>query len=106
MLGLIAKINPYWNLIIAGLCSIKIYLKKGNKVISKYNLNVRVRFLGMIKGSKKLLYLKACDLFVLPSHAENFGISIAEAMASKLPVLMTTKNTPGMIYPNIKVVGL
>lgn len=47
----------------------------------------------MIGGEKRIDYFSASNLFVLPSHTENFGIAIAEAMAAKLPVI-TTHGTP------------
>ncbi|HXS27017.1 MAG TPA: glycosyltransferase family 4 protein [Steroidobacteraceae bacterium] len=47
----------------------------------------RVRMLGPI--DRVHLYLKASDLYILPSHFEGFSIAIIEALASGLPALLT-----------------
>ena len=45
----------------------------------------------MLSGDAKLGAFGAAELFVLPSHQENFGIVVAEAMALARPVLITNK---------------
>jgi glycosyltransferase involved in cell wall biosynthesis len=45
----------------------------------------------MISGSLKWGALAASEVFVLPSHQENFGIVVAEALACKVPVIISDK---------------
>ncbi len=51
----------------------------------------RVHFPGMLEGDPKWGAFRAAEAFVLPSHQENFGIAIAEAIACGLPVLISDK---------------
>ena len=45
----------------------------------------------MLKGDLKWGAFRAAEAFVLPSHQENFGIVVAEALACGKPVLTTDK---------------
>lgn len=47
-----------------------------------------VQWRGHVEGVDKTSILQAADIFVLPSHSENFGIAAAEAMAAGIPVLL------------------
>ena len=46
---------------------------------------------GMLTGDLKWGALHAAEVFVLPSHQENFGLAIVEAMACGKPVLISNK---------------
>lgn len=50
----------------------------------------RVEFPGPAFGEGKVNEFYGADLFVLPSRSENFGVSIAEALAYAKPVITTT----------------
>lgn len=49
-----------------------------------------VDFLGPQYGQAKWDLLRSAELFVLPSHSENFGIVIPEALAMGVPCIATT----------------
>jgi glycosyltransferase involved in cell wall biosynthesis len=58
---------------------------------AKAGIADRVHWPGMVAGDAKWGAFRAAEAFVLPSHQENFGIVVAEAMACKTPVLLTDK---------------
>jgi glycosyltransferase involved in cell wall biosynthesis len=49
----------------------------------------RVYFIGGIYGVEKFQALRDADLYVLPTHSENFGMTVAEALACGTPVVVT-----------------
>jgi len=53
----------------------------------------RVAWVDAVQGSEKSALYFSADLFVLPTHAENFGLVVAEALAHGVPVI-TTRNAP------------
>ncbi|MDA9269677.1 glycosyltransferase [Amylibacter sp.] len=82
-----------WDLVIAGPLQDKKYYQELNNLIVKASLEKRVHWLGMLNNKERLSVLGLCDLCVLPSYSENFGIVIAEGLAAGLPVI-TTHGTP------------
>jgi glycosyltransferase involved in cell wall biosynthesis len=51
----------------------------------------RVHWTGMLYGDQKWGAFFASEAFCLPSHQENFGIAVAEALACGRPVLISDK---------------
>jgi glycosyltransferase involved in cell wall biosynthesis len=51
----------------------------------------RIHWPGMLSGDAKWGAFRAAEAFVLPSHQENFGVVVAEAMALGKPLLITDK---------------
>jgi glycosyltransferase involved in cell wall biosynthesis len=60
------------------------HLKECKKIAGE-KLNTNIFFAGFVKDVRS--FLCACDIFVLPSHAETFSISVLEAMIYKKPVI-------------------
>jgi L-malate glycosyltransferase len=57
-----------------------------------------VRFLGKQEAIEEIL--SVCDLFIMPSESESFGLAALEAMACQVPVIST--NTGGMPELNLQ----
>ncbi|GAA5118396.1 glycosyltransferase [Luteolibacter yonseiensis] len=51
----------------------------------------RIHFVGMLQGDAKWGAFYGCEAFVLPSHQENFGIAVVEALACGKPVIISDK---------------
>jgi glycosyltransferase involved in cell wall biosynthesis len=52
-------------------------------------LHQMIIFPGMLTGDAKWGAFYNCDAFILPSHQENFGIAVVEALACAKPVLIS-----------------
>ena len=57
----------------------------------------RAVFTGLLTGADKLAAMSCADLFILPSHSDVLGIAVMEAMAARLPVIITT----GCEFPEV-----
>jgi glycosyltransferase involved in cell wall biosynthesis len=82
--------HPDWHLVIAGPDQVG-WRDKLNAQVEKLGLAPRVTWTGMVTGAVKWGALRAAEIFVLPSHQENFGIVVAEALAASVPVLISNK---------------
>lgn len=68
------------------------YGQKISQAIANSNLlSANVFVTGMISGDEKWGAFYGCSAFVLPSHQENFGIAVVEALACKKPVLISNQ---------------
>ena len=53
----------------------------------------KIQWIGPVWGAARWPYLQGADLFCLPTHSENFGLAVLEALHAGTPVL-TTDQTP------------
>lgn len=81
-----------WLLVVAGSDEVG-HRHALERQIEKLGLSGRIVFVGSLHGSEKRDAFAAADVFVLPTHSENFGIVIAEALGAGVPVI-TTKGAP------------
>lgn len=59
--------------------------------VHAHGIESQVVWTGMLSGALKWAALRAAEVFVLPSHQENFGIAVVEALASATPVIITDR---------------
>ena len=79
---------PDWLLVIAGPDE-NGHRAELENLVAQFELRRAVTFTGMLDGALKRAALSRADAFVLPSFSEGFSIAILEAMACRLPVLLT-----------------
>src|SRR6266498_5434544 len=59
------------------------------KEVLRRRLSDRVKITGFVDQEKLVSLYNSCDAFVLPSHYEPFGMVVLEAMASRVPVVVS-----------------
>jgi glycosyltransferase involved in cell wall biosynthesis len=77
-----------WRLAIAGDGDAEYVTSLKNFVI-QHGGDDKVQFVGWLSGERKAAALRNAELLALPSHQENFGIVVAEALACGTPVLVS-----------------
>jgi len=82
--------DPAWQLVIAGPDQVG-WRKELEVIAERLGIGDRITWTGMLKGSRKWGAFAAAEVFVLPSHQENFGIVVAEALACGLPVILSKR---------------
>ncbi|MEM6699589.1 MAG: glycosyltransferase family 4 protein, partial [Bacteroidota bacterium] len=72
------------------------YGKQLVELVKKLNLQHKVKFIGHISGDAKQRLLAGAHFLFMPSHTENFGIVVTEALAQGTPAV-ASKRTPWKI---------
>ena len=85
--SVVAKNDPRLHLVIAGPDQIGLQ-NSLEKLAVSLSVEHRITWTGMLHDDLKWSAYRASELFCLPSHQENFGISVAEALACGLPVVL------------------
>ncbi len=78
---------PQWDLHIAG-SNYDGCLAGYRKMAQELGLK-RVAFTGPAYGEQKSRVYRSSDLYVLPTHSENFGMTVAESLAHGVPAVVT-----------------
>jgi glycosyltransferase involved in cell wall biosynthesis len=86
----VAGTDPALQLVLAGPVE-SAYGARLKTLARKLGLEARISWTGMLGGACKWGALYAAQAFALPSHQENFGIAVAEAMACGTPVLISNR---------------
>lgn len=67
------------------------YEKRLRRLAEDLGIDEQVNFLGPRYGQDKIRLFEQATFFVLPTYSENFGIVVAEALASGTPTITTTE---------------
>ncbi len=82
--------DPDWHLVIAGPDQVGLRENLHYRA-AELGIAPRITWTGMLSGTMKWGALRSAEVFVLPSHQENFGIAVAEALAAGTPTLISNK---------------
>lgn len=88
--AMVAMENPDLHLVMAGPDSDG-WSDELRRLASSLGVAERITWTGMLIDDYKWGALRSAEAFVLPSHQENFGIAVAEALACGVPVLISQR---------------
>jgi len=86
----LAALDPELQLVMAGPDQ-QSWSRDLQEILTAAGLSERVHWPGMLTGDVKWGSFFASEVFILPSHQENFGIAVAEALACGRAVLLSDK---------------
>jgi glycosyltransferase involved in cell wall biosynthesis len=86
----VARQHAQFHLVLAGPAEPELRRRLAEH-IAGHGLQDRVSWTGMLSGDLKWGAFHAAEVFCLPSHQENFGVAVAEALGCGLPVLISNK---------------
>ena len=78
------------------------YGKELQNLVAQSDAKESILFPGMLSGESKWGAFYGSEAFILPSHQENFGIAVVEALACGKPVLISNQVN---IWREIEVAG-
>ena len=90
-----------WHLVMAGPDQLG-WSGRLNQRAKELGISSRITWTGMISGALKMGALRAAEALILPSHQENFGMVVPEALAAGVPALISNKIN---IWREIKASG-
>ena len=86
----LAALDPELHLVMAG-PDFEDWSETLRQIVLEAGLTQRVHWPGMLRGEVKWGAFFASEAFILPSHQENFGIAVAEALSCGRAVLLADK---------------
>lgn len=86
--GIDLSLRRDWELVLAGdgTHEYKAHLKV---IIRRHGMGDQIRWKGFVSGEKKVNLLRRADAFVLPSFSEGLPMAALEAMAYRLPAILS-----------------
>jgi len=89
LIAALSQLKDYrFTLVVAGNGTAE-YEAEIERLLVDTGIHHRTRRVGFVSGAMKQQLLQGSDMFVLPSHSENFGIAVLEALAAGLPAVVT-----------------
>lgn len=86
--GKIAPRHTDWHLVIAGPDE-RNHVRKVRRILDAHGASRRTSVAGPLYTTERDQAFAACELFVLPTRSENFGMAIGESLARSRPVITT-----------------